>query len=147
MRRSLIASLLLSLAGAAGAAATPAPAPAPDAIATLKLIRGSVMINEGTDFVAGQPEQRLKEGDKVMVLDDSFARIVFDDECRLDIEANKMVVVPDRSTCAGARITEQALKPKGQGAIGSASGGPGLLPLVVAAAITGVVLDDDDASP
>jgi hypothetical protein len=61
---------------------------------------------------------RLKPGDRVMVQDKSRATIVFDDKCRLDIEANKLVTVPDESVCACGLLVQQGLNPAGGGPIG-----------------------------
>lgn len=107
------------------------------------------MVNEGKAFAPGRLQQRLKPGDRVMVMDKSRTTIVFDDDCRLDIEANKLVVVPDRSTCAGGYLAEQGINPGGSGAIGgtAGSGGSGLLPVIAGAVIVAVVLDEDDSSP
>ncbi|MFT3807402.1 hypothetical protein [Arenimonas sp.] len=123
--------------------------PPPQPIATIDKITGKVMVNEGKAFAPGRLQQRLKPGDRVMVMDKSKTTIVFDDDCRLDIEANKLVVVPDRSTCAGGYLAEQGINPGGSGAIGSSgvSGGKALLPLAIGAVVVAVVLDEDDSSP
>jgi hypothetical protein len=61
---------------------------------------------------------RLKPGDRIMVQAGSHATIVFDDKCRLDIEANKLVTVPEQSVCACGLLVEQGLNPAGGAAIG-----------------------------
>lgn len=144
MNRMIVA--LLGMGIAFGAMAQNPP---PQPIAKIDKISGKVMVNEGKEFAPGRLEQRLKPGDRVMVMDKSRTTIVFDDDCRLDIEANKLVVVPDRSTCAGGYLAEQTLNPSGSGAIGGSgvSGGKALLPIAAAIVITAAVLDEDDASP
>lgn len=145
MKRMMTALLGLGIALSAMAQNPPPPQP----IATIDKITGKVMVNEGKEFAPGHLQQRLKPGDRVMVMDKSRTTIVFDDDCRLDIEANKLVVVPDRSTCAGGYLAEQGINPGGSGAIGGSgvSGGQALLPVAAAIIITAVVLDEDDSSP
>lgn len=146
MKRMMTALLGMGIALSAMAQNPPPPQP----IATIDKITGKVMVNEGKAFAPGRLQQRLKPGDRVMVMDKSRTTIVFDDDCRLDVEANKLVVVPDRSTCAGGYLAEQGINPGGSGAIGggaAGSGGPGLLPLGIGAVVVAVVLDEDDSSP
>ena len=145
MKRMITALLGMGLAFGALAQNPPPPQP----IATIDKITGKVMVNEGKAFAPGRLQQRLKPGDRVMVMDKSTATIVFDDDCRLTVEANKLVVVPDRSTCAGGYLAEQGINPGGAGAIGGSgvSSGQALLPVAAAVIITAVVLDEDDASP
>lgn len=140
--------MMTALLGVGLAFSAMAQNPPPQPNATIDKINGKVMVNEGKAFAPGRLQQRLKPGDRVMVLEKSNATIVFDDDCRLNIEANKLVVVPDRSTCAGGYLAEQGINPGGSGAIGSAgSGGSGLLPLAIGAVVVAVVLDEDDSSP
>lgn len=141
--------MMTALLGMGIALSAMAQNPPPQPIATIDKITGKVMVNEGKAFAPGRLQQRLKPGDRVMVMDKSKTTIVFDDDCRLDIEANKLVVVPDRSTCAGGYLAEQGINPGGSGAIGgtAGSGGSGLLPLGIGAVIVAVVLDEDDSSP
>lgn len=140
--------MMTALLGLGFALSAMAQNPPPQPIATIDKITGKVMVNEGKEFAPGRLQQRLKPGDRVMVMGKSRATIVFDDDCRLDIEANKLVVVPDRSTCAGGYLAEQSINPAGSGAIGGAgSGGSALLPLVAGAVVVAIVLDEDDSSP
>lgn len=140
--------MMTALLGLGFALSAMAQNPPPQPIAKIDKITGKVMVNEGKEFAPGRLQQRLKPGDRVMVMDKSKTTIVFDDDCRLDIEANKLVVVPDRSTCAGGYLAEQSINPGGSGAIGGASsGGSGLLPLAIGAVVVAVVLDEDDSSP
>ena len=106
MKRMMTALLGMGIALSAMAQNPPPPQP----IATIDKITGKVMVNEGKAFAPGRLQQRLKPGDRVMVMDKSRTTIVFDDDCRLDIEANKLVVVPDRSTCAGGYLAEQGIE-------------------------------------
>jgi hypothetical protein len=113
-----------------GLAFSASAAKAPDPNSTLTEFKGKVSVNAGKEFVAAQLKMRLKPGDRVMVEDKSGATIVFDDECRLEIEANKLVTVPDDSTCKGAVLVQQGLNPGGGAAIG-AGGSNGALPIIL----------------
>lgn len=116
----LLAAAILGLGVAFNAAAQ-----TPDPNATLTEFEGQVSVNQGKEFVPVQAGMRLKPGDRIMVQEDSEATLTFDDECRLEIEENKLVTVPDRSTCAGATLVEQGLQPSGGEAIGSTGRGNG----------------------
>ena len=117
----LLATALLGL----GVAMNPAAAQTPSPIVTLSDVEGRVSVNQGEEFVPAKSGMRLKPGDRIMVQEDSEATLTFDDECRLEIEENKLVTVPDRSTCAGATLVEQGLQPRGGEAIGSTGRGNG----------------------
>jgi hypothetical protein len=116
----LLAAAILGLGVAFNAAAQ-----TPDPNATLTEFEGKVSVNQGKEFVPAQAGMRLKPGDRIMVQEDSEVTLTFDDECRLEIEENKLVTVPDRSTCAGATLVEQGLQPRGGEAIGSTGRGNG----------------------
>lgn len=90
----------------------------PDANSTLRQIKGNVSVNEGREFSPAKPEMRLKPGDRIMAQGGSGATLVFDDSCSLDIEANKLVTVPDQSTCKCGLLLTQGLTPVGGPAIG-----------------------------
>jgi hypothetical protein len=141
-------------------AAASAAAQAPESTATLKGIegKGRVMVNQGEEFVAATEGMRLKPGDRVMVQDDSSADIQFDDECQYEIDENRIVTIPDKSTCAGGVPLVQELNPTGGAAIGSTAAGatraPGALDWVFTAAVVGTEIcwllcedDDDTVSP
>jgi hypothetical protein len=110
-----IATALLGLAFAASAAAADAPAPN----ATLTDVDGKVSVNQGDGFNPASENMRLKPGDRVMVQDDSTAKLKFDDECEFTADENKIVTIPGTSPCAGGVPVVQELKPAGGDVIGS----------------------------
>lgn len=121
--------------------------------ATLSGIQGRVMVNQGEQFVAAQPGQALRAGDRVMVSGDGTAFIAFPDGCDLRVEPDTLVTVPAVSTCAGGVAQVQRLAPGGGPAVGApAASGFGVAgwlataTFVVAAscAISGECDDDDD---
>ena len=109
----------------------------PAAVATLSEIKGRVLVNQGDEFKPATKGMQLRPGDRIMVQDDSSASLTYNDECRSQIEENKIYTVPDRSSCAGGTPLVQELNPAGGNAIGGASGtgngGVGIMAAVVAA--------------
>lgn len=115
------------LATAALALAFIAPAYAqepPPMVAQITDIDGRVLVNQGDEFKPAVKGLRLKPGDRVMVQDDSNVVITYDDECKMDVDENKIVTISDRSTCAGGTPLVQQLNPTGGAAIGASGGGP-----------------------
>ena len=90
----------------------------PESNSALRQLKGAVLVNEGREFSPAKPDMRLKPGDRVMVQAGSGATIVFDDTCKLDIDANKLVTVPDQSVCKCGLLVEQGLAPGSGSAIG-----------------------------
>ena len=136
---SKISAVLFSFGLAFSAAAAENPQPS----STLTKMEGKVSVNTGKEFVPGLLDMRLKEGDRVMTGNDSGATIVFDDKCRLEIEENKLVTLPDSSTCAGGVLVQQGIEPGGATAIG-ATGGRSAWPIVAAVVIGGALLFNED---
>ena len=109
-----VAIATLGLAFAASAYAAP--------VATLTEIKGNVLVNQGEEFRPATKGMRLNPGDRIMVQDDSAARLKFDDECPYPIGENKIVTVPEKSNCAGGEPLVQELEPTGGAAPGGATG-------------------------
>ena len=87
--------------------------------ATLSNVNGNVSVNQGKEFVPAQVGMHLNAGDRVMVPDNGLASIMFDDGCRFDIAAGKIVTVPAKSACGGDKVAQQGA---GQGGGGAAIG-------------------------
>jgi hypothetical protein len=139
----LFATAVLGLGMALNAAAAEAPEPN----STITELKGSVSVNQGEEFRPAVKGMRLKPGDRVMAQDDSEADIKFDDECKMDVDENKIVTIPDRSTCAGGVPVVQELNPAGGSAIGAAasSGNGGVWAMVaIVAAIDIWWINEDD---
>lgn len=119
--------------------------------AWLRELTGRVMVNEGRDFQNGREGQQVKEGDRVMVGGQSRAILEFFDGCRVEIDADKLIEIPENSPCACGVLAQQNMQPGQIGAPGvagpAAATPPGLLvPLITAGAVI-LLLDNDDASP
>jgi hypothetical protein len=138
------------------AATTAVASPATGPNATLSSVSGKVSVNQGREFVPAQSAMRLKAGDRIMIADNSAATITFDDSCRMDLGASKVVTIPAKSTCAGSELSQQGVV-QGAGGGGEAIGEEGehdnsgvWIMVGVVAAIDLWALsegDDDTASP
>ncbi len=105
-------------------------------IAIIDDINGSVMVNTGEKFVGAVEGQSLKAGDRVMASKTGTAVLVFDNDCRREINANTMVIIPERSVCEGGVMTAQTVGPQGGTGVGATgSGNAGIYGLSAAALI------------
>lgn len=93
MSRSIIALGLLLSAGSAFAQ----PA------ATLSGLKGSVLVNQGKQFVSADSGQLLVVGDRVMVMEGGKAKLSFADGCVQELPAGSLAVV--QATCSPASVT------------------------------------------
>jgi hypothetical protein len=98
-------ALTLALTASAGIAAQPA--------ATLASANGSVLVNQGKQFVSAQPGQMLAAGDRVMIMQGGNATVRFADGCVKNLEAGSLLLVKDACTTSSmsqvAAISAQAL--------------------------------------
>ena len=142
----LLAATVFGLGLAFNAAAAEPPA----STATITELKGQVSVNQGAEFVPAAKGMVLKPGDRVMAQEDSEVSLKFDDECKMEIEENKIVTIPDRSTCAGGVPVVQELKPTGGSAIGSTgtagngNGGVAAMVAIVAAIDIWWINEDDN---
>ncbi|WP_290885942.1 hypothetical protein [Arenimonas sp.] len=101
------------------AALLAAPAFAADSVATLSAQQGTVLVNQGDEFVTATESQALLAGDRVMVMEGGSAQITFTDGCVLPLTSGSLVDVPEVSTCAGAVANVQNIGPSYAQAVGS----------------------------
>ena len=130
-----------------GLALSASAADAPKSNSALTEAKGKVLVNTGKAFSPASKDMRLKKGDRVMVQGRSEATITFDDGCKLDIEENKLVTVPEQSSCAGALVMQQGINPAGGSAIGGgAAASNGALPIAAVLAFDGYMFFHEDES-
>ena len=110
IRTALILSALLA---APAFAQDPAPA------ASLTAQQGTVLVNQGDEFVTATEAQVLNPGDRVMVMEGGSAELTFTDGCVLPLEAGSMLEVPALSTCNGAVANVQNIGPSYAQAVGA----------------------------
>ena len=127
--------------------AAPAFASESESAATLTAQQGTVLVNQGDEFVTATDAQALLAGDRVMVMEGGSAEITFTDGCVLPLESGSLVDVPELSTCAGAVAKVQNLGPSYAQAVGSrASDRNAAAPYVFGAwgvVIAAILLDGD----
>lgn len=98
-----------------------APAFAAEPVATLSAQQGTVLVNQGDEFVTATESQALLAGDRVMVMEGGSAELTFTDGCVLPLVSGSLVDVPETSTCAGAVANVQNIGPSYAQAVGSRS--------------------------
>lgn len=98
-----------------------APAFAAEPAASLSAQEGTVLVNQGEQFITATEAQVLNAGDRVMVMEGGAAEITFTDGCVLPLAAGSMVEVPALSTCAGNVANVQNIGPSYAQAVGSRS--------------------------
>ena len=87
--------------------------------------KGHVLVNTGEEFRPVSQGQTLNPGDRIMVQDDSGAKLKFDDDCAFEVGENKIVTIPEKSPCAGGTVAQQELQPTGGDTVGGGSTGTG----------------------
>lgn len=95
-----------------------APAFAADSAATLSAQQGTVLVNQGDEFITATEAQPLLAGDRVMVMEGGSAEITFADGCVLPLASGSLLDVPAISTCAGAVANVQSIGPSYAQAVG-----------------------------
>lgn len=73
---------------------------AASSVATINVTNGSVLVNQGKQFVTAQPSQVLAVGDRVMVMEGGKATINYADGCVQTLNSGSLAVVPQQSVCA-----------------------------------------------
>lgn len=111
IRTALILSALFAAPAFAAETAEPA--------ATLSAQQGTVLVNQGDEFITASEAQPLLAGDRVMVMEGGSAEITFTDGCVLPLESGSLLDVPALSTCAGTVASVQSIGPSYAEALGS----------------------------
>ena len=100
------------------AAAAPATAPASTSeVATVKSTNGKVLLNRATAYDPAAKDQRLVNGDRLVVLEGGAITVRFDDGCEQTIDDPSIYTVPSTPPCGVA-----AAAPVQGGAAAAAAG-------------------------
>lgn len=67
--------------------------------ATLEDLSGKVLMNKGDGLVSGKAGTALKDGDRIVTLDKSGARIIFPDGCNVTLQENMIFVINAQLGC------------------------------------------------
>ncbi|MBL0039897.1 MAG: hypothetical protein IPP28_02365 [Xanthomonadales bacterium] len=89
---ALFFALTIGQAKAADAVAAPLQA-------TLKEFTGSVLVNQGEQFVDLAPGTNLRPGDQVMAMEESKALVRYFDDCEVEVEAGNVYTIDERLPC------------------------------------------------
>ena len=82
-----------------------------DSVATLSAQEGTVLVNQGEEFITAAEGQALQAGDRVMLMEGASATLTFADGCTLPLASGSLLEVPAVSTCAGAVANVQTIGP------------------------------------
>ena len=72
--------------------------------ATLQDLNGKVLMNKGDGLVSGKAGTALMDGDRIVTLEKSGARIIFPDGCGVTLEENMIVVINSQLGCKAAPV-------------------------------------------
>lgn len=100
MKVFIALALSLAFTGAVSAA---------ESSATLASAEGSVMVNQGKQFVPVQNGQVFAAGDRVMVMQGGSAVLRFSDGCDVTLSGGSITEIPEVSTCAGGKLNSTRL--------------------------------------
>ena len=67
--------------------------------ATVKLVRGNVLINRGNGFQHVRGTSEVKVGDTIMARADGSARVIYDDTCWVPVKPGHVVVIAPEPPC------------------------------------------------
>lgn len=146
---------ILSTAAVIAALAAAPTAFAQSEVASFSSIEGTVMVNQGEQFIPAQPYQPLREGDRVMAGANSSSIVTFADGCDLIIDPQTIVTIPASSTCAGGFALVQTVAPASTAPIGAtaatvgAGNTAGAIVIGSAAllSVAAIAVDDGDEAP
>jgi hypothetical protein len=108
MNRLAIAISALLFAGVALAAPS----------ATLSTTNGSVLVNQGKQFVTEQPNQVLASGDRVMVMEGGSASVKYADGCVQSLSSGSLAVIAQQSVCGSGNDKVAKISPVSAQAVG-----------------------------
>lgn len=120
----LLSSALLSVGQAA----------AQGSAATLQDLNGKVLMNKGSGLVSGKSGAALVDGDRIVTLDKSGAKIVFPDGCSVALEENMIFVINAELGCKALPV---ASTPQSAPATGLTAGLTATQGLVIGAVVVG----------
>lgn len=141
MKSALALALALAMAGTSWSPGAYAQAPQSQAVARLKQVTGSVLVSREAGMSAGNQDQRLMNGTRIITTANSEAIVLFDNGCEVRVPENHRFDVDSDKPCA--LLLAEALAP----APSVAALGPGLLPLLLVPAGVGAILIADRKQP
>ena len=117
MKNSMISgALALALASSAAFANETEGQPAQ---ATLLGIEGTVLVNTGERFVNTRQDTSLAVGDRVLLMNEASAQLLFADGCEVELQAESMITIGEASPCSGQQLEANRIGPMTAQAVGA----------------------------
>ena len=91
---------------------------AANSVATLNVTNGSVLVNQGKQFITAQPSQVLAAGDRVMVMEGGNAVVKYADGCIQTLSSGSLAVIAQQSVCVLGVNTVAKISPVSAQAVG-----------------------------
>lgn len=79
----------------------------PANVAKVTEATGKVLVNKGNGLVSTKAGAALVDGDRIVTLDKSNARVMFSDGCELVLEENKILVIDMNLGCKAAVLASE----------------------------------------
>ena len=120
--------------------------------ATLVDAQGSVLVNQGKQFVSAQGGQLLANGDRIMVMEGGTASLTFANGCVLNLKSGSLLVVSDENACNTAAVSKVAPNTAQAVGVDDDDDDAVIWWTVGAAAVVGIIIagtgqNDDTVSP
>ena len=74
--------------------------------ASLARIEGSVLINQGEQYISAREGMGLKTGDRLMVMSGGSVVISYDDGCKYTLGENRVLTIGKSTACSGEAGTQ-----------------------------------------
>ena len=87
-------------------------------VATMSLVEGVVVVNQGERFTQAHRGLVLQKGARVFVMEGAHAELAYEGRCRLRLESNSFLVVGDADECATGHVQVRSFGPHYAAAIG-----------------------------
>lgn len=87
--------------------------------ATLLGIEGTVLVNTGDKFVNTRQDTTLAAGDRVLLMNEASAQLVFADGCDVALQPESMITIGEASPCAGQDLAVNRIGPMTAQAVGA----------------------------
>lgn len=96
----------------AGLVATLSVAAALEPVGKIVRTEGWAVVTQGAQYVRASEGMPLREGDRLIALNDSAVTIHFTDGCELTLSENELLTVGPASTCASEAVGHYRVDPK-----------------------------------
>lgn len=143
---AIAAASVLTAVGGTAIAAEP--------VASLARIDGTVLVNQGQQYITGKEGTALRPGDRIMAMSTGSAVIKFTDGCTYKLDDDEVLTIGETSTCKADKVAKKEIGPY-YAALGTDVAPLGTAPAstpAIAAGVVGVLAaidpgNDDDRQP